>query len=708
MPPPDPEVPAPSPTAYAEATELRAFISNVEIPEDGKPVVDWQLTDGDGVAILDLGPRDVRFSMAKLQASPLGNLTGTWQSYINRIRDPDPDEGPGTEPRLQATYEREAGEFTNNNDGTYRYKFDLSVTDLPEEILEQASTEGLDLSYEPDRTHRMVMQFSNSEGWANPIYDWVPATGETDNVFNMDIAATENCNSCHDPLRYHGSGRREVEYCVVCHNPGSTEPSTTNTVDMKVMIHKIHMGAELPSVQAGGSYIIDGNDYSGLVYPQDIRNCENCHAGTRTGAGRDDLTLTAQGDNWAEYSTRATCGSCHDLLDFDSHAGGQPDDSNCASCHSVGGEAGSIEQSHVIFEQEAMAAYTTEILSVTDTGPGEFPVVNLRVFNPLTGDDYDIFNDPVWTQSRSRLRVQLAWSTTDITNTGNQREDANAVRLDVLGDGEINGDGSYRVASEVAIPDGSLSPGVAATGSGVAVTEGRARLPDPDDPEDQVSVPVDNFHTFFSIDEPDGQPTPRRDIASIEKCQACHVSVAFHGGSRNNNINNCVTCHNPRNTDRDERADLDEPPADGLAEQSIHFKVMIHGIHAAGVREVPYQVGAEVYDDSHVRYPGEISNCASCHDGDTYTLPLPSVALGTTLGTGEDLEDPADDVVATPATATCSNCHDDRVAKSHMETNGGSFSTTQRAIDDGEVVEQCELCHGSGKVADVSIVHGVR
>jgi OmcA/MtrC family decaheme c-type cytochrome len=119
------------------------------------------------------------------------------------------------------------------------------------------------------------MQFDNNGagGWANPIRDWVPATGATaPNVFSMDIAATANCNRCHDPLAVHGSGRREVQYCVTCHNPGTVDPESTNTVDMKVMIHKIHMGANLPSVQEGQPYYIVGfrgsvNDYSNLHYP---------------------------------------------------------------------------------------------------------------------------------------------------------------------------------------------------------------------------------------------------------------------------------------------------------------------------------------------------------------------------------------------------------------------------------------------------------
>ena len=81
--------------------------------------------------------------------------------------------------------------------------------------------------------------------------------------------------------------------------------------------------------------------------------------------------------------------------------------------------------------------------------------------------------------------------------------------------------------------------------------------------------------------------------------------------------------------------------------------------------------------------------------------------LGTTVDTGEDRADPTDDTVTTPASAACSSCHDDQVAISHMSSNGGNFATTQEAIDSGEVVEECSVCHGEGRSADVSAVHNL-
>ncbi len=175
-------------------------------------------------------------------------------------------------------------------------------------------------------------------------------------------------------------------------------------------------------------------------------------------------------------------------------------------------------------------------------------------------------------------------------------------------------------------------------------------------------------------------------------------------------------CHcrypQPRNTDRRQRDGASEPPADGKQEESVDFKTMVHAIHAPGIRQNPITVygfrsSIHVYDEEHVRYPGDLSNCTACHTADGYTLPLQGGVLATSVDTGDDRQDPRDDTVTTPATAVCASCHDDNVAAAHMESNGGNFSTTQQAIDDGDVVEQCSVCHSEGSSAAVSVIHGI-
>jgi OmcA/MtrC family decaheme c-type cytochrome len=711
--PPEPVIPVPNPVPYATAEVLLAAITAVDIPDDGRAVVDFQLTDGNGTAIIDLAAGNVRFTFAKLRGSPLGNLTGTWQSYVNVIA--EPLYGSGTEVRLQATSESDRddvddGEFTNNGDGTYTFRFLTSVNSLSEDILAQATLEGLDLSYEPKRTHRVAIQFDGGLVPANPWYDWQPSTGTTENIFHMDIAATPNCDTCHDKLELHGGNRFEVQYCVTCHNPGSTDPDSTNTVDMKVMIHKLHRGASLPSVVAGGEYVIYGyrggvHDYSKLHYPQDIRRCENCHAGTATGEGREDLVLTEQGDNWANYPARASCGSCHDDVDFDSHAGGQPDDSGCASCHSEGGRAGSIEYSHRMLVADAMKDFKAKVEFVTNSAPGQVPEVTFRV-RDAQDNDYDILNDPVWTQSDSALSMRVSWSTSDYTNTGNGAENSSSISTSALANAIDNGDGTYRVSASRAIPADS-------TGSGVATLEGHPAV-DLEDTGEFTEIPLVNAHGFFSIDEVDGEADDRRISVELQSCLGCHGSLVLHGGNRSDNIESCVTCHNPRNTDRGVRDVASNPPTDGKTEESLDFKTMIHGIHAAAMRENPLQIvgymgySTHVYDTDAVHYPGRLSNCTSCHTDSGFELPLDSGVLGSSIDTGADREDPSDDLVITPTAAACSSCHDDSVATAHMTANGASFSTSQAAIDNGEVVEQCSVCHASGRASDVAVKHNVK
>lgn len=722
--PPPPSFPVANPAPYAEAEELFASITSVTLNAADQPVVRFQLSDGSNVPVIDLAASNVRFIVAKLRGSELGNLTGNWQSYINRIE--SPGVGPGSVSKLQATSETASGtygELINHGDGTYTYTFAVSLTALPASILAQAETEGINLEFEADRTHRVALQFDGGSASANPVYDWVPATGAAA-TFTRDIAATENCNRCHDPLALHGGNRREVEYCVTCHNAGSSDANSGNTVDMKVMIHKIHMGKNLPSVLAGGDYTIFGfrdspHDYSAIAYPQDVRNCVNCHAGTATVGDREDLVVTSNGDNWAEVPSRAACGSCHDDVAWEQHKGGQEDDLACSNCHEASGGKLSVTYAH---RQEVMQARETlhaEITAVDNTSPGEQPVVSFRISNPLTGEAYDLLNDPIFTDPDARIAVGIAWDTADYTNTGNFNGDvaavnASQVQTDALANATPNGDGSYSVTLPVAIPDGSLPPGVRASGSGIATVEGHPifDLDANNDGETELtSVPVGDAHKFFSIDEANGAPQSRRASVELEKCLGCHQTLALHGDNRADNIDSCVSCHNPRNTDRSVREAGRAQATDGKGEESLDFKSMIHGIHAAAMREEPLQVvgfggfSVHVYDTAHVHYPGDLANCTACHTAGGFTLPLQGGVLGVTVDSGSDRNDPADDTVATPVAKVCSSCHDGTEALAHMVTNGASFATSQAAIDAGTEVEECAICHASGRDADVARVH---
>jgi OmcA/MtrC family decaheme c-type cytochrome len=341
--------------------------------------------------------------------------------------------------------------------------------------------------------------------------------------------------------------------------------------------------------------------------------------------------------------------------------------------------------------------------------PGQTPVITFKVSNPLTGEDYDVTSDPVFTDSGGSLNVKISWDTRDYTNTGNEENNASSVSASAVSEAVSNGDGSFNITMPLAIPDGSDAPGISASGSGVASIEGHPVV-DFDDDGALDRVPVGDVHKFFSIDEADGDPEPRRKLVDIDQCNVCHSSLILHGSNRADDIDSCVTCHNPRNTDRVRREGLTEPPSDGKLEESVHFKTMIHGIHAAGMRENPLLVygfggSAHLFDEEAVHFPGNLANCTTCHTEDGYKLPLASTALATSVDTGDDHQDPTDDVVTTPITATCASCHDGGDAAAHMQSEGGNFSTSQAAIDSGEVVETCNTCHATGRIADVAEVH---
>jgi OmcA/MtrC family decaheme c-type cytochrome len=76
---------------------------------------------------------------------------------------------------------------------------------------------------------------------------------------------------------------------------------------------------------------------------------------------------------------------------------------------------------------------------------------------------------------------------------------------------------------------------------------------------------------------------------------------------------------------------------------------------------------------------------------------IPSVAAGTAV------EASPLTLVVSPTTVACVGCHDSSLAISHMKLNGGAFYEA-RSTALGKV-EQCFICHASGRLADVKAVH---
>jgi OmcA/MtrC family decaheme c-type cytochrome len=244
--------------------------------------------------------------------------------------------------------------------------------------------------------------------------------------------------------------------------------------------------------------------------------------------------------------------------------------------------------------------------------------------------------------------------------------------------------------------------------------------------------------------------TPRRSIVSNDKCNSCHgqlgVAPSFHSGARNNG-EGCSTgaCHDAN------KATGHVGAANGFGGGwSVASKNLIHSIHASAKREkaFTYEATADNPDGfKEVTYPGALNQCEQCHVSGSYDFsgsansaavpnllwttdaagnmsnPTNAASIGlspwvTTQGAGQ-IDYTTNNLVSSPIASSCFGCHDTSLAVQHMELNGGTlvrkFSTvssvaTRPAIGAASTmtftkVEQCMLCHASGKVADIKAVH---
>lgn len=690
-----------------ESGNLMGEITGVTIT-GGQTIIMFNLFDPANplIPMAGVAPNSIRFALAKLDPA-----TGNWQNYINATETRDSGD-PGTTPDgttvTQGTAERAStsnGVFTDMGDGSYSYRLSFDITMV---------TSPVAVSYDPSVLHRVAMQVSGNV--TNAVFDFVPngsGAGQT-----RSIVTEASCNECHLKLRLHGGDRIATDYCVTCHNPGSMDAHSGNSVDFKVMIHKIHRGAELPSVQTGTNYAIYGfnnneHDYSDVEFPQDIRNCTKCHNSADT--------ATADGGNWMNNPSIAACGACHDDISFAEsapeamtpHPGGpQANDNQCTICHG----AVAIAESHEIPESVAAERFQYTILSITNTAPGNFPTVTFSVSDPTNGNaPYDILSDPEFTASggASRLVALIGWETLDYTNTGSTYTPAQPVSINLLDSEAVsdNFNGTYTVISPIEIPEDAV-------GSGVVAIEGHPAVPsDPDEPATyDLRVPATSVIQYFAIT--DVEPVSRRDVVDLDQCTQCHKSISLHGSNRNNELRLCVICHNANATDINRRPTDGSTIADGKVEEAIDFKYMIHSIHGAELRQkgiVVYGFGGSVNDFSEVLLPaGEdnLRNCRGCHVSGGSTVPIDSNALPTTTRTNADLEDPGDDTNTTPTASVCSACHDSIEVKTHMADNGGSFNFVRFTTDSGDnddiscapggtqppghtTATDCCRCHGS-------------
>lgn len=726
-------------------------------------VVNFVVTDTEGRVVTGLTADNVRFAFAKLIPGSAGvfGVQGSgesdqWVSYIYRTKS-----GTAIADGVQATYESgSAGTLTYNDAGYYSYTFATDVKNATRPDSE-------DVIWDPGATHRIAIQFeirddSGNRIIYNPHFDFTFDNGVsvplTDTSRTHLVADESACNTCHNQLVAHG-GRAEVEYCVMCHNPGSIDVEFGSPLDFKVMIHKIHKGRSLTTDYQIMGYGDVVHDWSDVGYPQDLRNCSKCHS--------VDNPATPQGDYWNQRPTQQACMSCHEDVDFNNHQGydfvaddGTRDNSGCRGCHGGASTVSSVENVHWNQAQENSGNYRFNILDLAYDAGTRQATVTYSLINPNDdGMAYDPREGLTDCLADVAAGTKLASACRDLEGAPFSRFSLYIATLDLPGasagvddytnhstsiyawQGTPNGDGSYTVVLQVpAEARGTarlLSSGQAqerrvtdvlayrrALSSGVEITQGNAVANGVDwDWANRIRVPVQNAFSEFSVD--DSPLNPRRVVVSDAKCNSCHgllgtatgsntVANAFHRGERSSVVA-CPVCHTPDQASStlmsDEIVDggVVEPVLPGTTtrmNQSYEFKNMIHGIHGGQVRSTPFMhSGDDLSGETH--YPGRIADCSACHLDTSYNQSAGALGAAVTRD-----DDKTQRRVFSPFAASCMGCHDRESTRIHMSTMGvGGASTgdfTQAQWLSGEVFERCAECHGPGGGKDVKVVHGVR
>jgi OmcA/MtrC family decaheme c-type cytochrome len=608
------------------------------------PVVNFTVFS-DGKVVQGLTNANVRFAIAKLTPSTDGN-PDEWASYVYSKETAAPPNGPDGTPVLTEAWRATTdpntpAQLVYNADGYYTYTFKTDITD-------PAQTHGV--VYEPGKTHRIAIQLSykNAAGetvLVNPYFDFtIGADGKSVTVTDPNatryMVNVANCNGCHEKLGLHGGGRVDVQYCVMCHNPGTTDASSGNVLTMATMTHKIHAGRGLANAAGGEHYTIWGyqnskHDYSEVGFPQDLRNCNVCH----TNSSSDPAKNTPQGDNWQTRVSKDACLTCHASnpgsawnTSHTTYFGGTDPktmtNAQCVACHNpTSNPTLSPGRVHWNQNEENSAKYKVNIESVAfnDTADkkGRTVTVKYYVSDPTNGDAaYNLVTPdctytgtagicvpPSGTTNNTKfgnLRFYLAYqnidgqfnAVTEFSSYNNGGSGANAYLH--MG----TNDGSNRYTLNIPVPDDTataIAKGTARVVGIGQVKEVKLQAKSAADPRPPVVpttyVNVVVQHTYKDV-ALSGPLLARREVVSNEKCNVCHgalgttsgsntLASAFHSGARNT-VEACTLCH-------DANRFSSTVMTNGLAlSENYSFKRMIHGIHGNSKRAYPFTHGNAV------------------------------------------------------------------------------------------------------------------
>ncbi len=762
--PPGP--PAPGPVGSATG-DLTGSITDVTIDTTASAIVTvtFELKDAAGLPVTGAEAKNFEFQIAKLV--PASDVRPTyWQSYVNR----SDQEGAGA--KVFAGGAERGQPVATATPGVYEYTFCTDLDAVADFQYYGSGTEPagscsdaavgnsgpiaspawdafqatLDLDYDPAAVTRIAI-LGRDGAIVNVVSDFVPATlPSLLTAAANEVVTDESCGACHAErsadrgkllFGRKGSGhlgrRYDIRVCTACHNSssffsGESTDTEWETIDLKVLVHKLHSAHQL------------GFDYLGfeeITYPQPVANCRTCHDNGRITqpANRDPDDAMA----WMTELSQQACGTCHVATDFTDHFGNQPDNAQCELCHgptrSLPVNVAHADQYSTPNNPELVAGAAVldyEIESVTVDGANQ-PIVRFRVL--MDGTALDLKNLPAGVAfgGGTSPGFKIAWSGSSTLPNGAivaAPDDYNNVGGTGRGFFGFGGDpyAQYAGFSKVDQPFTVGLGGIVASLTG----------PDADgyfttvagiNPTTPVAYPAGAslrsvaIESYFNVNGiliagdaalatvAGEERRGGSQVVAIERCLTCHEGLGFHSNSgRRNNAEHCAMCHNPETSSSNTFAGyvtgtnglFSLTPQAGYFEvdqKPMNLKDLVHGLHAGAVRETPFNFirgnlaggsGNGAYEFSEITYPAQLADCGACHgDAGSYTLPVDEDALWTVVGV-----QPGVSVDKLPPTsAACVSCHDNSVSAAHIAQNAGGG------------VETCVLCHGPGKSADLEVAH---
>jgi OmcA/MtrC family decaheme c-type cytochrome len=560
--------------------------------------------------------------------------------------------------------------------------------------------------------NRDLTPFDQGTSYAGTTFNFVP-NGSLVTV-TRDVIRTESCNGCHYQLAFHGGYAHGMEACVLCHQPQNADPVTGNSLDAKVFFHSLHMGSQLPSVVGTKTnpsvpYEVAGymgfiTNFSTVIDPADPSRCEVCHSQT-TGAKQATAFLTTP--------SRAACGACHNDIDFATgfsngpevnHPGGpQANDSQCSQCHIPQGQQpfdASILGAHVVPTDTAatypqnpdtlLPGVNLAITSVTNTSAGKTPTVHFTL-QDNKGNNIPLSQPEV-------IEFTMAGPTTDYgyTSFGSDTASTPGYVTESAAKATCNSSGTCSYTFTHAIPKGATGT---YTMAGEALVSQTVLAGTTD--QQIVEVGAKNPLVNFSVDG--SAIAPRRTVVSLSNCNNCHVALSLHGNLRNQ-VEYCVMCHNPSNTDASQRPNAVIASYRTQPAQGINMNLLVHRLHdgvnaATDDPKNPYIVVGymgSINNFSGTLFPamspaGEatyMQNCAMCHVNSTEQNDLPQ------MGNLNQVVDPQGWINPVgPISSACSGCHVSKEEASHFLANTDALG------------ESCSVCHSAGAQFAVDSVH---